>query len=173
MVLHLSVRAGWSKRSGEQADKWDPDPSPAGSAGGGGQKEADTIMVVPDPGGDPRSIATGRAATAAKTCGKVNVLTSTPPGCRTSSPPPLRPTRGRCRLHGVIHGSSGLRPSTRGYGAGTPEGCNLRPRSCGIDGRERSVRAGVLCAVRPVRRYGASGGTPEGCVFRSPVVGGA
>ena len=37
--------------------------------------------------------------------------------------PPLRPARGRGYMCRLIHGSSGLRPSTRGCEAGTPEGC--------------------------------------------------
>ncbi len=103
----------------------------AGSEGGGcplagsvgeSAKEGRRHNGMLDPVRDPRFIATGRAAIAAKTCGKVDVLTSTPPGCRTFPFPSATP-RGRGCMRRLIHGSSGLRPSTCGYEAGTPEGC--------------------------------------------------
>ena len=50
---------------------------------------------VKDPVRDPRFIATGQAAIAAKTCGKVDVLTTTPIGCRTFPSPSATPCRGR------------------------------------------------------------------------------
>ena len=43
----------------------------------------DPFAGVMDPDRDPRFIATGRAAIAAMTCGQIDLLTSTPPGCRT------------------------------------------------------------------------------------------
>ena len=43
--------------------------------------EATTSHLLMDPDRDPRFIATGRAATAAMTCGQINVRTSTP--CRS------------------------------------------------------------------------------------------
>ncbi len=123
----------------------------------GGQKEADTIYGMPDPARDPRSIATGRAATAAMTCGKVSVLTSTPIGCRTSSPPPSATHKGSLSFASADPRVIGATPLDPRLWSGHPGGVQPRPRSCGIGGRGRSVRAGVLCAVRPVRRYGAPG----------------
>ena len=43
----------------------------------------DPFAGVMDPDRDPRFIATGRAALAAMTCGQIDLLTSTPLGCRT------------------------------------------------------------------------------------------
>ena len=111
---------------------------------------------VMDPARDPRFIATGRAATAAKTCGQIKALTATPPGCRTSSPLLCDPKGSRMYASADprVFGASPLDPW---LWSGHPQGVQPRSRSCGIDGRGRSVRAGVLSAVRPVRRYGAPG----------------
>ena len=119
--------------------------------------EATTSHRLMDPDRDPRFIATGRAATAAMTCGKVSVLTSTPIGCRTSSPPPSATHKGSLSFASADPRVIGATPLDPRLWSGHPGGVQPRPRSCGIGGRGRSVRAGVLCAVRPVRRYGAPG----------------
>ena len=65
--------------------------------------EATTSYRPEDPARDPRFIATGRAATAAMTCGQINVLTSTPcgsPGKRISA---RRPARGRGGRDGSLY----------------------------------------------------------------------
>ena len=54
-----------------------------GGRGGRGGWGNDPFAGVMDPDRDPRFLATGRAATAAMTCGKIDLLTSTPLGRRT------------------------------------------------------------------------------------------
>ena len=49
------------------------------------EPEATTSHRLMDPDWDPRFIATGRAATAAKTCGPIDALTSTPCGSQSLS----------------------------------------------------------------------------------------
>ena len=77
-----------------------------------------------DPDRDPRFLATGRAATAAMTCGQIDLLTSTPPGCRTYQSVNQCDTLAgsRDRLRYLIHGSSGLRPSDLWLGSWHPQG---------------------------------------------------
>ena len=87
----------------------------------------DPFAGVMDPDRDPRFIATGRAAIAAMTCGQIDLLTSTPLGCRT--PDSATPWRGRDRLHCPVHGSSGLRPSTTWLWSGHPQGVPPFPHS--------------------------------------------
>jgi len=95
---------------------------PIGQVGRGGRARCligrgdDPFAGVMDPDRDPRFIATGRAAIAAMTCGQIDLLTSTPPGCRTyqsvNQCDALAGSRD-CLLC-PVHGSSGLRPLTRG-----------------------------------------------------------
>ena len=61
-------------------------------------------------------------------------LSATPPGCRTYLSVIQCDTLAGSRdcLHCPVHGSSGLRPSTRGYGAGTHKGCFV-PHSSLLD----------------------------------------
>ena len=84
---------------------------------------------MPDPARDPRSIATGRAATAAMTCGKVSVLTSTPPGCRTSSPPPSATHKGSLSFASADPRVIGATPLDPRLWSGHPGGVQPRPRS--------------------------------------------
>ena len=109
----------------------------------GGQKEADTIMAVLDPARDPRFIATGQAATAAKTCGKVSVLTPTPPGCRTS-PSPSATHKGSLSYASADPRVIGATPLDPRLWSGHPGG--VQPRSRPLDRqripRQRSLPGG-------------------------------
>ena len=58
---------------------------------------------VMDPARDPGFLATGRAAIAAKTCGQIDVLTTTPCGSPGKGVAARRPTRGRGGRGGVLH----------------------------------------------------------------------
>ena len=128
---------------------------PIGQVGRGGRARCligrgdDPFAGVMDPDRDPRFIATGRAAIAAMTCGQIDLLTSTPLGRRTHQSvyqcDALAGSRD-CLLC-PVHGSSGLRPSTRGYGASTRKGCSV-PHSSLLDKYD------------PLHAYTAAGGAP-------------
>ena len=103
-------RDGSDERSGDDLSE-----GSAGRQGGRGGRVGragwgnDPFAGVMDPDRDPRFLATGRAATAAMTCGQIDLLTSTPPGCRTYQSVNQCDTLAgsRDRLRYLIHGSSG------------------------------------------------------------------
>ena len=91
---------------------------PIGQVGRGGRARCligrgdDPIAGVMDPDRDPRFIATGRAAIAAMTCGQIDLLTSTPLGCRTHQSVYQCDTLAGSRdcLLCPVHGSRGYAP---------------------------------------------------------------
>ena len=133
-----------------------------------------------DPDRDPRFLATGRAATAAMTCGQTDLLTSTPPGCRTYQSVNQCDTLAgsRDRLRYLIHGSSGLRPSDLWLGSWHPQGVpprrlahcligrgdalsDMSDKSDGADGADErdgdDLSDGSRCLIGQVGRGGRIG----------------
>ena len=86
--------------------------------------EATTSHRLMDPDRDPRFIATGRAATAAMTCGQINVRTSTPCGSQSLS---LRCDATRMGARSEINSHTSVLATLwfdRCLGSGHPCGCS-------------------------------------------------
>ena len=113
-----------------------------------------------DPDRDPRFIATGRAALAAMTCGQIDLLTSTPPGCRTPGASLIVRHPGGVAGSFVTpsHGSSGLTPLDLWLGSGHPGGVPPRRQAHCLIGRRDDLSDGSAGAPR------------RGCLFHSPGV---